>query len=164
MSRHFAQLRLATPFSPALPWQSLNKLNDRRVAEGGDAVGLRAGERCEADNANLRRYPRLGRLICVTGWAVAGMGWFWMWHMSCLALTEPRPAVRSALAVGGRWRMPHWQTRQRQCGPFQLAEPTSAEMACNPSIGYVRPKVRERVRRSAGDRGRGRNRHRPRWS
>jgi hypothetical protein len=36
----------------------------------------------------------------------------------------------------------------RQCGPFQLAEPTSAEMAYNPSIGYVRPKVSERVRRS----------------
>jgi hypothetical protein len=30
----FAQLRLATPFSPALPWQNLKKLNDRRVAEG----------------------------------------------------------------------------------------------------------------------------------
>ena len=40
--------------------------------------------------------PRLGRLICVTGWAVAGCG------MSCLALTEPRLAVRSALAVEGR--------------------------------------------------------------
>ena len=57
--------------------------------------------------------------------------------MSCLALTEPRPAVRSALAGGARQadgECPHWQTRQRQCGQFQLAEPTSAEMAYNSSI------------------------------
>jgi hypothetical protein len=30
--------------------------------------------------------------------------------------------------------MTRWWTQQ--CGPFQLAEPTSAEMAYNPSIGY----------------------------
>ena len=74
--------------------------------------------------------------------------------MSRLSLTEPRPAVRSALTGGARQaygECRHWQTRQRQCGQFQLAEPTSAEMAYNPSIGYVRLKVSERVRRSAGD-------------
>jgi hypothetical protein len=49
--------------------------------------------------------PRLGRLICVTGWAVAGVGGSGC-GMSCLALTEPRLAVRSALAGGaGGWRM-----------------------------------------------------------
>src|SRR6478736_1549923 len=31
--------------------------------------------------------------------------------------------------------MTRWQTRQGQCGPFRLAEPTSAEMVYNPSIG-----------------------------
>jgi hypothetical protein len=85
--------------------------------------------------------------------------------MSCLALTEPRPAVRSALAVGGDAECRTGRLAKGNVGrsssqnrwPFQLAEPTSAEMAYDPSIGYVRPKMRERVRRSAGDRGRGRN-------
>jgi len=59
--------------------------------------------------------------------------------------------MRSALACWGGWggRMANdaLADSPRQCGPFQLAESTSAEMAYNPSIGYFRPKVSERVRR-----------------
>ena len=66
-----------------------------------------------------------------------------MWHMSCLALTEPRPAVRSALAWGGAGRrIDALADSPKAVRAVQLAEPTSAEMAYNPSIGYVRPKVR----------------------
>jgi hypothetical protein len=36
---------------------------------------------------------------------------------------------------------------------YQRRSAASAEMAYNPSNGYVRPKVSERLRRSAGDRG-----------
>jgi hypothetical protein len=43
-------------------------------------------------------------------------------------------------------------TKARQHGHHQSRN-ASAEMAYNPSIRYVRPKVSERLRRSAGDRG-----------
>ena len=46
--------------------------------------------------------------------------------------------MRSALACGGRMANDALADLPRQCGPFQLAEPTSAEMAYNPSIGYFR--------------------------
>jgi len=57
--------------------------------------------------------------------------------------------MRSALACGGAGQVANdaLADSPRQCGPFQLAESTSAEMAYNPSIGYFRPKVSERVRR-----------------
>jgi hypothetical protein len=43
-------------------------------------------------------------------------------------------------------------TKTRQHGHHQ-SQNASAEMAYNRSNGYVRPKVSERLRRSAGDRG-----------
>jgi hypothetical protein len=69
------------------------------------------------------------------------------------ALAHMRPAPASLARLARRAFQPGRVTRSWSRRGHYQSQNASAEMAYNRSIGYVRPKVSERLRRSAGDRG-----------